>query len=143
MSKLITARIRLAWAGDWGALWREAAGTAALAPQRGGRRETLREQARSVEAFLRESLVGRAVARVCRDAPLATGEAVYNALVNLFPLGVLPAAPQGVGAVDARVRERMLAEACKLLKRWPSRADPGANGSRFEHWGAVTVDKDS
>ena len=68
---------------------------------------------------------------------------VYEALVDLFPPGALPAAPQGVAQVSAELRGRMVAEARKLLKRWPSRAAPGPNGSRFEHWGAVTVDEDS
>ncbi len=143
LSKIITGRVRLAWAGDWGALWREAAGASAAQPLRGGRQETLKEQARRVETFIRDSLMGKAVARVFRDAPLAVGGVVYDALAALFPPGVLPAAPLGVGPTSPERRERMVAEASRLLGRWPSRAAPGCNGSRFEHWGAVTLDSES
>jgi len=142
LGKVVTARVRLAWAGDWAALWREAAGAGALAPQRGNRRETLKEQARNVEAFVQDSLVAKAVARVCRDTPLAVGRVVYEALVALFPDGDLPGAPQ-LEPTSPELRSRMVAEAQKQLKRWPSRAAPGQNGSRFEHWGSVTVDTES
>ena len=41
LGKLVSARLRLAWAGDWGALWREAVGAGAVAPHTGVRSETL------------------------------------------------------------------------------------------------------
>ena len=81
------------------------------------------------------SLIGKAVARVVRNTPSATG--IYDALVAMFPTGDLPAA-QGVGPTSPEVRGQLVACARKLLARWPSRAAPGPNGSRFEHWGAVT-----
>ena len=85
-------------------------------------------------------MIGKAVARVVRNTPLATG--VFDALVDMFPTGDLPAA-RGVGPTSPEVREQLVACARKLLARWPSRAAPGPNGSRFEHWGAVTQDEDS
>ena len=144
LSKVISARLRLAWAGDWGALWREASGAAATLPPPGVRRQqTLREEARSIEAFLKDSLVGRAVGRVCRVAALAVGAVAYEALGPLFPPGQVPAQPQGLVPLAPELREKLLAEAFKVLKRWPARASPGQNGSRFEHWGAVTLDSES
>ena len=128
----------------WGALWREAAAAGAVAPCNMGQRQSLKEVARSVDTFVKDSLMGKAVARVVRDTPFAVGRAVYEALGALFPSGAaVPAAPQGVVPISPQVRERMIAEARKLLARWPSRAAPGPNGSRFEHWGAVTLDQDS
>ena len=43
LSKTITGRMRLAWAGDWGALWREAASAGKSMPQKAGRKETPKE----------------------------------------------------------------------------------------------------
>ena len=154
LSKVVSARLRLAWAGDWGALWRQAGDARDTMPRRAGRQETLKEQVRGIEAFVKDALVSRAVCKVCRVATFAGGLAVHAALAALFPQDVLPSRPAGWGpqggpggplgpvgpGPTAELRERMLEEAAKLLKRWPSRAAPGPNGSRFEHWGSVTYD---
>ena len=75
-------------------------------------------------------------------AALLTGFAAYAGLRNLFPTGQLPTTPSGLLAVSQEVRDQ-LGQARKHLKRWPSRASPGPNGSRFEHWGSVTSDSGS
>ena len=141
LSKLISARLRMAWAGDWGALWREAGAAAATQRSGAGRKQTLKEEARSIEAFVQDSLMGKAVGRVCQVASLAVGQVAYEALGTLFPRdGQLPAPPPTLGPLAPELRERLLAEAHKQLKRWPARAAAGQSGSRFEHWGAVTLD---
>ena len=119
-------------------------GASAVAPRRGARRETLAELARAVEAFVRDGLLGKAVARVSQGASLALGDAAFQALAALFDSDSrLPDAPSGVAPVTDELRESMVSTAAKLLRRWPSRASPGPNGSRFEHWGAISLDSES
>ena len=137
---MISSRVRLAWAGDWGALWRSAAGSGTYNPPATSRIDTPKDQVRNVEALVSDGLLARAVARVRRTTSFAVGGHVYDALVTLFPPGTLPPPALVPTAADDEARGALLAQAHKPLGRWPSRASPGPNGSRFEHWGTVTLD---
>lgn len=143
LDKVISARVRFAWAGDWGALWREAKGSADHAPQRDGRTETAKEQARAVSALIKDGLMGKAVARVLQRACAATGQTIGDALQALFPTGILPTVFTRAEAVSPEVRARLVEEARKAIGRFPTRSGPGPNGSRFEHWGTVRADTDA
>ena len=85
-----------------------------LTRPRGRKGETLKEQTRSVDAFTRDSLIGKAVARVVQNTPFATG--VYDALVAMFPTGDLPAA-QGSGRPVPRPMGNW---SLALVSSWPS-----------------------
>ena len=61
LSNHITNRLRLAWRGDWGALWRIALSNAQQSSRRGGRQPTAAEDARAIEALVKDQLVGKAL----------------------------------------------------------------------------------
>jgi hypothetical protein len=104
-------------------------------PRRAGRLATLQEQVRSIEALVKDSMVSKAVSKVCQVTTFAVGHAVLKDLADLFPAAALPAGSVfGVPAVSQEIRDLMLVQATKHLKRYPARAAPGPNGSRFEHW---------
>ena len=55
LGKVITARLRLAWRGDWAALWRDAATARHNSPIRGGRNATVEEDARARSVWQRNA----------------------------------------------------------------------------------------
>ena len=139
MARTLSARLRLANKGDWGALWREAALAAQRAPQKAGREDTSEEEARSIRALLADGLVSKALSRVTRKSAVMMGQGVLAALQELFPSGVAPGT-RGQAQVDPEVRTELVAEARKALVRYKARSAPGQNGSRFEHWATVQAD---
>ena len=138
LSKTITARLRLAWAGDWGALWREAASAGKTMPQKGGRKESLKEQTRAVESFIADGLVGKAVSRVTRTVSAAVGALVYDNLAQLFPQGTLPvlgtkpgdSKHRGSGGAPHRRRQTTQKMACACFS-WAKRFKVRALGRRL------------
>ena len=144
LSPLITSRLRLAWKGDWGALWRDAAAAGGHAAQPGGRARTLREEARAVNTLVREGLVSKALSLVRSTGALVGGSAVYTALLALFPAGAVPAPPpQQPAPLTPETRADLVAAARRQLSRYPARSGPGPNGSRFEHWATTLADSEA
>ena len=90
LGKVITARLRLAWRGDWAALWRDAATAGHTSPIRGGRNATVEEDARAINSLVRESMIGKALSRVMSRAAVAVGPQVLSALTGLFLTTSLP-----------------------------------------------------
>ena len=85
LSKVITSRLRLAWKGDWGALWRESAAAWDRTPQGKGRAKTTAEEARSITQLLTEGLVSKALGLVLRKGAVVVEQEVYATLQSLFP----------------------------------------------------------
>eukprot|EP00973_Karenia_brevis_P068481 9524032-Karenia_brevis.AAC.1 len=90
LASVVAGRIHSAWRGDWGTLWRDAAASRRRGAALASREKALEEEARTVEAYLKDGLVAKAV---------ATARGVVNALVDsgaaaalglLFPAGELP-----------------------------------------------------
>ena len=86
-----------------------------------GRQETVKEQARSIDALVKDSLVGRAVAKVCRQTSFLHGPTAIAALTALFPPGHVPQTSPGLTNASEEFRKSVLLEAAKLLRHWPSR----------------------
>ena len=66
LSSTITARLRLAWKGDWGSLWRDAAASARDSPRAAARGKTPAEDACVVSSLVRDGLLSKALAVVLR-----------------------------------------------------------------------------
>ena len=142
LGQLVTSRLRLAWRGDWAALWREAAAAGQSAPVRAGRAPTSEEDARAIHGLVRDGLLGKALSRVMARGAVASGPQVVESLRELFPSAALPMI-DGHPPVADDDRERLLEGARQSLDHYPARSGPGPNGARFEHWGTVKADEDA
>ena len=139
LTRVLTRRIRLAWRGDWGALWREANAAADAASTGRERRTTPKDTARAVEAFLADGLVSKALGLVTRSAPLVTEASAQPELQALFPAGT-PATAGPRQPVDEETVNKLIHEVKAAIRRAPKRSGPGPNGSRFEHWQTLLDD---
>ena len=140
---VVTARLRLAWHGDWGSLCREAGVAASHAPRSKGRTPTAEEDVRAVRACLKDGLLGRALGRLLRAGGQAVGAGVCDTLRSLFQQGAFPSPLPVAPPLSADARQALVAEARRCLRHYPPRSGPGPNGSRFEHWGTVCADSES
>ena len=130
---MVSSRLRLAWQGEWGALWREAAAASDKAPLRAGRAPTPGEDARAVGTLVREGLLSKALGRVMSRAAVAVEPKVSESLQKFYPSGILPSAV-GNSTLASGLRARLVEAAEVGVRKYPSRSGPGPSGSRFAHW---------
>ena len=143
LSSTITARLRLAWKGDWGSLWRDAAASARDSSRAAARGKTPAEDARSVSSLVRDGLLSKALAVVLRQSAVLVGPDVHAALVDLFPPGALPEGLPAPPPMAPETRADLVDAVRRNLKRYPARSGPGPNGSRFEHWATAAADSEA
>lgn len=142
LSHVLTRRVRLAWKGDWGALWREAAAIAARAPQPRDKEPSTKQEVKTIEALLADTLVSKASALVTRSAKVVTNAGALPELQALFPDGepVPRTSPEGP---SAEIRQQLVEAVKKAIIHSPKRSGPGLNDSRFEHWSTLLCDDKS
>ena len=93
LTSILTRRIRMAEAGDWAGLSREALTAVGGAPRRARRPPAPASDAKAVEKLVGEHLISKAMVRTSSPATLATGAGVQAGLQQLFPRAGAPADP--------------------------------------------------
>jgi len=83
--------------------------------------------------------IARAKGGATFDNQADTGSRVQQ----LFPPGTQPDLHGGHDTCSQELRDQLLEEIHKAFKKFPRRSGPGPSGSRFEHWGVVTVDENA
>ena len=137
LCRTLCRRLRMAWAGQWAALWHEssaaAAGGLAHAPLPGDRlykdvrdiekalaAEDMREALRCVDG--RDGLAPDSKARACLPALFPCAPAEHQPAPGPMP----PPAPEDIIAFDK--------ELASAFRYSPPRRGPGPGGGRGEHW---------
>ena len=140
MSQIITKRVRLAWQGDWGTLWRDATLLTSKSDKAIRAEKAGVKIAREVEALLDDGLISKALGKITRDSVLASGAGVHASLQQLFPTGSAPQPTEEPTQLDSETREQLNQAVRQAIIKSPKRSGPGPNGSRFEHWRTLASD---
>ena len=143
ITNIVTRRVREAWRGNWGGIWQEALRSARKSFQSQCPAKQLKEDARSINAFVKDNLLSKAIARAKGGAVSGNTADDTSKLRSLFPPGSPPDMQGDVQGLSEDFRQKLLVAIQKGFSRFPKRSSPGANGSRFEHWGVVACDEEA
>ena len=136
LTKMLARRVRMAWAGEWAALWTEAQ-QSVHTPGTG----YSRKQAQLLEADLRE--IERSIAdgddrsalrRVDGPMKMATSQIATRELPKLFPRAQQPLPPPQHVEPSKEDVAAFLGELGAAFVHAPRRKGPGPGGGRGEHW---------
>jgi len=140
LQRLVSERLRRAWRGDWAALWAEAKDAGRPSKRGVGRGSSLEDDARTINLFIQDGLLSKAIARARGALTLDFSCAAATSVAGLFPGGHPMTPVGGASGIDDELRGKLVAAAERSIRHFPRRSSPGPNGSRFEHWGCLAHD---